>query len=165
MHSSFFQVKDRSRSEQGEEKKVVRFLSEIDRFVDAAKRALDGGDSSRLKRDLSKLKESKDELEQIHKLSEEERDRQSARRAIMKRAGSTESAAGAGEGSDSPARSLRPRDQSQQRLSSSRRKLDTISGSNDALIWKSVDSTSGSRESLASNASSSIPLPVPVRTR
>ena len=81
----------------------------------------------------------------------------------MKRAGSE----GGAEGSDSPARSLRPRDQSQQRLSSSRRKLDTISGSNDALIWRSTDggSTTGSRESLASNASSSIPLPVPVRTR
>ena len=51
----------------------------MDRFVDAAKRAIDGGDSSRLKRDLSKLKESKDELEQIHKLSEEERDKQNAR--------------------------------------------------------------------------------------
>ena len=82
-----FQVKDRSRTEQGEEKKVVRFLSEIDRFVDAAKKAIDGGDSTRLRRDLSKLKESKDELEQIHKLSEEERDKQNARRAIMKRAG------------------------------------------------------------------------------
>ena len=81
----------------------------------------------------------------------------------MKRAGSE---GGGGEGSDSPARSLRPnRDPSGQRLSSSRRKLDTISGSNDALIWKSTDSTTGSRESLASNASSSIPLPVPVRTR
>ena len=86
MHSPF-QVKDRSRTEQGEEKKVVRFLSEVDRFVEAAKKAIDGADSTRLRRDLSKLKESKDELEQIHKLSEEERDKQNARRAIMKRAG------------------------------------------------------------------------------
>ena len=145
---------------------MVRFFSEVDRFVDAAKKAVESGDSSRLRRDIAKLKESKDELEQIHKLTEEERDKQSARRAILKRAGSAEAGGGGGEGSDSPARSLRPpRDASQQRLSSSRRKLDTISGSNDALIWKSTDSTTGSRESLASNASSSIPLPVPVRTR
>ena len=142
---------------------MIRFFSEVDRFVDAAKKAVESGDSARLRRDISKLKESKDELEQIHKLTEEERDKQNARRAILKRAGSAEAG---GEGSDSPARSLRPpRDASQQRLSSSRRKLDTISGSNDALIWKSTDSTTGSRESLASNASSSIPLPVPVRTR
>ena len=144
---------------------MVRFFSEVDRFVDAAKKAVESGDSARLRRDIAKLKESKDELEQIHKLTEEERDKQSARRAILKRAGSAEAGGGA-EGSDSPARSLRPpRDASGQRLSSSRRKLDTISGSNDALIWKSTDSTTGSRESLASNASSSIPLPVPVRTR
>ena len=80
-----YQVKDRSRTEQGEEKKVVRFLSEVDRFVDAAKKSIDGGDSTRLKRDLSKLKESKDELEQIHKLSEEERDKQNARDGFISR--------------------------------------------------------------------------------
>ena len=39
---------------------------------------------------------------------------------------------------------------------------ETISES-DNNLWKSTDSTTGSRESLASNAS--IPLPVPVRTR
>jgi hypothetical protein len=139
---------------------VTRFLSDIDAFVDMAKKTIDEGDSNKLKRDfprqLARLKDSKDELEQIHRLTEEEREKTNARRAMMKgRAGSAEA-----EGGDSPsARNLGVPQRS------SRTKLATISGSNDALFWKSTDSTTGSRESLASNASSSIPLPVPVRTR
>ncbi len=109
MNQQCLQVKDRSRTEQGEEKKVVRFLADIDQFVDMARRTIDEGDANKIKRDfakhLSRLKESKDELEQIHRLTEEEREKQNARRAILKnRAGSVEA-----EARDSPARSLRPK--------------------------------------------------------
>lgn len=104
-----------------------------------------------------KLEVSLEELEQLKKMNEEERERSSSRRNGSRRAGSLD-----GDGSESPASrsSLKPTSQRRQLYRKTLSVSDTIS-ENDSM-WKSQDST-GSRESLASNTS--IPLPVPVRTR
>merc|ERR1711981_836041 len=178
-------VKERSRGEQGEDKKVNRllldmgeFLSEIPKLVGDDIMAppkpgrtiphtiLDAQAKSSLATALRKIKDAKEELEQIHKHNEEERERINARRAMMKRTGSVEA------DQDSP-RGLRGGSKGRSNLPNvpeigPGRRLSRRTGSigetiaeSDAL-WKSTDSR-GSNESLASNAS--IPLPVPVRTR
>jgi len=171
--------------EQGEDKKVGRllgdmsdFLSEIPKLVGDDIMAppkpgrtiphtiLDAHAKESLANALRKIKDAKEELEQIHKHNEEERERINARRAMMKRTGSVEA------DQDSP-RGLRGGSKGRSNLPNvpeigPGRRLSRRTGSigetiaeSDAL-WKSTDSR-GSNESLASNAS--IPLPVPVRTR
>merc|ERR1712203_1217007 len=178
-------VKDRSRGEQGEDKKVGRllldmgeFLSEIPKLVGDDIMAppkpgrtiphtiLDAQAKSSLATALKKIKDAKEELEQIHKHNEEERERINAKRALMKRTGSVEA------DQDSP-RGFRAGSKGRSGLPNvpeigPGRRLSRRTGSvgetiaeSDAM-WKSTDSR-GSNESLSSNAS--IPLPVPVRTR
>merc|ERR1712241_1002368 len=172
-------VKDRSRGEQGEDKKVGRllldmgeFLSEIPKLVGDDIMAppkpgrtiphtiLDAQAKSSLATALKKIKDAKEELEQIHKHNEEERERINAKRALMKRTGSVEA------DQDSP-RGFRAGSKGRSNLPNvpeigPGRRLSRRTGSigetiaeSDAL-WKSTDSR-GSNESLASNAS--IPLP------
>ncbi len=142
----------------------------MDSFLEVAKRSLetDGGRSKALiLPQLNKLKESKDELEQLRRMADEERN--AKRLALIKRGNSIENDGGdikgrspmsiSGGGSSS---------RLQQQRGGYRKTLsvgDSMGGDGDAnsSIWRSTDSTTGSRESLASNAS--IPLPVPVRTR
>merc|ERR1739844_732191 len=127
---------------------------------------LDAQAKSSLATALKKIKDAKEELEQIHKHNEEERERINARRAMMKRTGSVE------HDQDSP-RGLRGGSKGRSNLPNvpeigPGRRLSRRTGSVGETIaepdamWKSTDSR-GSNESLASNAS--IPLPVPVRTR
>ncbi len=105
---------------------------------------------------LLKLQDSRGELEAIHKMNEEERERMAAKRALMKRTGSVETEGG----QDSP-RGRTP-GQASSRLSGGSKFKKSVSIEGDANMWQSTD-TRGSNESLASNAS--IPLPIPVRTR
>merc|ERR1712029_341184 len=120
---------------------------------------LDASAKTNFKNLLMKISDSRSELDAIHKMNEEERERVSARRAMMKRTGSVETEGG----QDSP-RGRTP-GASGKHSSSSRFKksvsIDNTIAESDQL-WKSTDSR-GSNESLASNAS--IPLPIPVRTR
>ncbi|TRY80838.1 hypothetical protein TCAL_04328 [Tigriopus californicus] len=149
-------VKEKSRSEQGEEKKVKRLIDSLKEFLETLRKSghLAGGSVGQL---AGKLKVSLEELEQLQKMNEEERERSTSRRNGSRRAGSLD-----GDGSESPASrsSLKPTSQRRQLYRKTLSVSDTIS-ENDSM-WKSQDST-GSRESLGSNAS--IPLPVPVRTR
>merc|ERR1712088_942601 len=178
-------VKERSRGEQGEDKKVGRLLMDMSEFLSVIPKLvgddimappkpgrtvphtiLDGHAKESLASALIKMKDAKEELEQIHKHNEEERERQNARRAMMKRTGSVE------HDQDSP-RGMRGGSKGRSNLPNvpeigPGRRLSRRTGSvgetiaeSDAM-WKSTDSR-GSNESLASNAS--IPLPVPVRTR
>jgi len=177
-------VKERSRGEQGEDKKVGRLLGDMSEFLSVIPTLvgddimappkpgrtiphtiLDGHAKESLASALIKMKDAKEELEQIHKHNEEERERQNARRAMMKRTGSVEHE------QDSP-RGIRGGSKGRSNLPNvpeigPGRRLSRRTGSVGETIaetdmWKSVDSR-GSNESLASNAS--IPLPVPVRTR
>merc|ERR1712051_684159 len=178
-------VKDRSRGEQGEDKKVGRllldmgeFLSEIPKLVGddimsppkpgrtIPHTILDAQAKSSLATALKKIKDAKEELEQIHKHNEEERERINAKRALMKRTGSVEADQDSPRGfrAGSKGRSGLPNVPEigpGRRLSRRAGSMgETIAESGD--LWKSTDSR-GSNESIASNAS--IPLPVPVRTR
>merc|ERR1719420_919364 len=171
-----YMAKERSRTEQGEEKKVGRLLKDMEDFLNACPQILgegalkptgdiavptrlDASAKTNFKNLLMKISDSRSELEAIHKMNEEERERVSARRAMMKRTGSVETEGG----QDSP-RGRTP-GASGKHSSSSRFKksvsIDNTIAESDQL-WKSTDSR-GSNESLASNAS--IPLPIPVRTR
>ena len=64
-------MKDRSRCEQGEEKKVGRLLTEMEQFIEGTKKLVAEDTPARIKaqlpKQLAKLKESKDELEQLHR--------------------------------------------------------------------------------------------------
>merc|ERR1712223_2256220 len=177
--------KERSRGEQGEDKKVGRLLGDMSEFLSVIPKLvgddimappkpgrtiphtiLDSHAKDQLASALIKMKDAKEELEQIHKHNEEERERLNARRAMMKRTGSVE------HDQDSP-RGMRGGSKGRSNLPNvpeigPGRRLSRRTGSvgetiaeSDAM-WKSTDSR-GSNESLASNAS--IPLPVPVRTR
>ena len=100
---------------------------------------------------LMRVKETRDELERLHKISEEE----VRKRATVKG------------GNDSPAGREGIRNASQssssQKRALYRKAVSMGEGMPDAAnIWQSKESI-GSNESLASNAS--IPLPIPVRTR
>lgn len=120
---------------------------------------LDQASKSNFKQLLIKLSDSRSELEAIHKMNEEERERNLAKRALMKRSGSVETEGG----TDSP-RGRTPGGSSRTSAGSRFKKSVSISDTiaEGDQLWKSMDSR-GSNESLASNAS--IPLPIPVRTR
>merc|ERR1712029_1056664 len=106
---------------------------------------------------ILRVKETKEELEQLHKISEEE-----VRKRGMRRGDSMESNV-----DESPRGRSGIRNASQTASSQKRalyRKAVSMGDgmAENANIWQSKESV-GSNESLASNAS--IPLPVPVRTR
>ena len=170
------QAKERSRTEEGESKKVARMLKDMEEFFTAVPQVL-GDDALKASGDISvaaridpttktgfkklllSLQDSKGELEAFHRMNEEERERISAKRALMKRTGSVEA-----EGTDSP-RGRTPGGSSRTSSSGHRFKKSVSIGETIAegdTLWQSTD-TRGSNESLASNAS--IPLPIPVRTR
>merc|ERR1711881_835468 len=106
---------------------------------------------------ILRVKETKEELEQLHKISEEE-----VRKRGMRRGDSMESNV-----DESPRGRSGIRNASQTASSQKRalyRKAVSMGDgmAENANIWQSKESV-GSNESLASNAS--IPLPIPVRTR
>merc|ERR1712025_805925 len=169
----------KSRSEQGEEKKISRLIADMDEFLQVAPKFLgsdilikeerNGRPSSRVKDDeksiakmefksaILRVKETKEELEQLRKISEEE-----VRKRGMRRGDSMESNV-----DESPRGRSGIRNASQTASSQKRalyRKAVSMGDgmAENANIWQSKESV-GSNESLASNAS--IPLPIPVRTR
>merc|ERR1711970_431661 len=170
----------KSRSEYGEERKIQRLITDMDEFLSVIPKYLgkeilvkeerNGRPSFAVKDDensiakmefktaLLRVKETKEELEQLHKISEEE----VKKRSGMKRGESIESNV-----DESPRGRSGIRNASQT-ASSQKRALyrKTVSMSDgmteNTNIWQSKESI-GSNESLASNAS--IPLPIPVRTR
>merc|ERR1719435_274502 len=173
----------KTRSEYGEEKKIQRLISDMDEFLGALPKFLgsdilvkeerNGRPSTRVKDDeksiakmefksaLFRVKETKEELEQLHKISEEE----VKRRGNMRRGESVESNV---DMLDSPRGRSGVRNASTSVSSQKRALYRKAVSMGDGMateqsnIWQSKESI-GSNESLASNAS--IPLPVPVRTR
>merc|ERR1711936_1194368 len=172
----------KTRSEYGEEKKIQRLISDMDEFLgvlpkflgsDIMEKEQSNGRASRIKDDeksiakmefksaLFRVKETKEELEQLHRISEEE----VKRRGNMRRGESVESNVDA---VDSPRGRSGVRNAgasaSSQKRALYRKAVSMGDGmaTDQAGIWQSKESV-GSNESLASNAS--IPLPVPVRTR
>merc|ERR1712117_6893 len=172
----------KTRSEYGEEKKIQRLISDMDEFLgvlpkflgsDIMEKEQSNGRASRIKDDeksiakmefksaLFRVKETKEELEQLHRISEEE----VKRRGNMRRGESVESNVDA---VDSPRGRSGVRNAgasaSSQKRALYRKAVSMGDGmaTEGAGIWQSKESV-GSNESLASNAS--IPLPVPVRTR
>lgn len=172
----------KSRSEYGEEKKIQRLMTDIEEFFQVAPKLLGNdifireeksGRTSRVtdnessiakmefKTAILRVKETKEELERIHKISEEE----VRKRAMMRRGGSVESTTGNGDDSPRGRTGMRNASQSSssQKRALYRKAVSVGDGMADASnIWQSKESI-GSNESLASNAS--IPLPIPVRTR
>merc|ERR1719228_1495510 len=173
-------ITSKSRSEYGEEKKISRLIADMDEFLNIAPKFLgtdilvkeerNGKPSSHVKDDeksiakmefksaLFRVKETKEELEQLHKISEDE----VKRRSGMKRGESMESNV-----DESPRGRSGIRNASQTASSQKRalyRKAVSMGDgmAENANIWQSKESV-GSNESIASNAS--IPLPIPVRTR
>merc|ERR1712079_742803 len=170
-------VQGKSRSEYGEEKKIQRLLGDIEEFFQVAPKFLGNdifikdektGITSRLDNENSIAKmefktailrvKTTEELERLHKISEDE----VKKRVMMKRGGSVE-----GNGEESPRGRTGIRNASQSSSSQKRalyRKAVSVGDgiSDTSNIWQSKESV-GSNESLASNAS--IPLPIPVRTR
>ena len=121
---------------------------------------IDTSTKSSFKQLLVKLQDSKSELEALHRMNEEEREKITAKRALMKRTGSVENE----NGTDSP-RGRTPGASSRTSSSGHRFKKSVSIGetiTEGDTLWQPTD-TRGSNESLASNAS--IPLPIPVRTR
>merc|ERR1719206_295028 len=172
----------KTRSEYGEEKKIQRLISDMDEFLgvlpkflgsDIMEKEQSNGRASRIKDDeksiakmefksaLFRVKETKEELEQLHRISEEE----VKRRGNMRRGESVESNVDA---VDSPRGRCGVRNAgasaSSQKRALYRKAVSMGDGmaTEGANIWQSKESV-GSNESLASNAS--IPLPIPVRTR
>ncbi len=85
-----FQVLDKSRFEHDEEKKITRFLSEYSKFQEVVNSCLSQDPVARAKltAPLKELSETKEELEQIRRLAEEER---TAKRAqFLRRCGSAD---------------------------------------------------------------------------
>merc|ERR1711962_1195648 len=169
----------KSRSEYGEEKKISRLISDMDEFLQVAPKFLgsdilikeerNGRPSSRMKDDeksiakmefksaILRVKETKEELEQMHKISEEEVKRKGLRRGDSMESNVDESPRGRS--------GIRNASQtaSSQKRALYRKAVSMGDGmAENANIWQSKESV-GSNESLASNAS--IPLPIPVRTR
>merc|ERR1712156_399334 len=106
-----YMAKERSRTEQGEEKKVGRMLKDMEDFLGAVPQILGDGalkpagdisvagrldpaTKSNFKQLLLKLQDSRSELEAIHRMNEEERERMISKRALMKRTGSVETEGG-----------------------------------------------------------------------
>jgi len=173
----------KTRSEYGEEKKIQRLISDMDEFLGVLPKFLgndilvkeqsNGRASTKIKDDeksiakmefksaLFRVKETKEELEQLHKISEEE----VKRRGNMRRGESVESNV---DMVDSPRGRSGVRNAgasaSSQKRALYRKAVSMGDGmaTDQSNIWQSKESV-GSNESLASNAS--IPLPVPVRTR
>merc|ERR1719376_961696 len=105
-------VKEKTRGEQGEDKKLTRMLADLDDMFGALSKTLgedmlsaapssssgtssvDARSKANLKSYLTKLREAKEDLEHMHKVNEEERERMSARRSIAKRTGSVEAEGG-----------------------------------------------------------------------
>merc|ERR1712130_49347 len=173
----------KTRSEYGEEKKIQRLISDMDEFLGVLPKFLgndilvkeqsNGRATTKIKDDeksiakmefksaLFRVKETKEELEQLHKISEEE----VKRRGNMRRGESVESNV---DMVDSPRGRSGVRNAgasaSSQKRALYRKAVSMGDGmaTDQSSIWKAKESV-GSNESLASNAS--IPLPVPVRTR
>ena len=118
---------------------------------------LDSSVKTNFKQQLLKLQDSRSELEAIHRMNEEERERVTAKRAMMKRTGSVET-----EGGQESPRGRTPGSKSSKSKLQNTRSVSIGETINEGSMWTSTD-TRGSNESLASNAS--IPLPIPVRTR
>merc|ERR1712112_218756 len=173
----------KTRSEYGEEKKIQRLISDMDEFLGVLPKFLgndilvkeqsNGRATTKIKDDeksiakmefksaLFRVKETKEELEQLHKISEEE----VKRRGNMRRGESVESNV---DMVDSPRGRYGVRNAgasaSSQKRALYRKAVSMGDGmaTDQSSIWQSKESV-GSNESLASNAS--IPFPVPVRTR
>merc|ERR1712002_1364268 len=169
----------KSRSEYGEEKKISRLIADMDEFLQVAPKFLgsdilvkeerNGRPASRVKDDeksiakmefksaILRVKETKEELEQLHKISEEE-----VRKRGMRRGDSMESNVDESPRGRSGIRNASQTASSQKRALY-RKAVSMGDGMADSSnLWQSKESI-GSNESLASNAS--IPLPIPVRTR
>merc|ERR1711915_448337 len=170
----------KSRAEYGEEKKVSRLIADMDEFLQVVPKFLgtdilvkegrNGRLASRTKDDeksiakmefktaILRVKETKEELEQMHKISEEEVKRKGLRRGDSMESNVDESPRGRS--------GIRNASQtaSSQKRALYRKAVSMGDGmaENSNNIWQSKESV-GSNESLASNAS--IPLPIPVRTR
>merc|ERR1719300_919557 len=170
----------KSRAEYGEEKKVARLIADMDEFLQVAPKFLgtdilvkeerNGRLASRAKDDeksiakmefktaILRVKETKEELEQMHKISEEEVKRKGLRRGDSMESNVDESPRGRS--------GIRNASQtaSSQKRALYRKAVSMGDGmaENSNNLWQSKESV-GSNESLASNAS--IPLPIPVRTR
>merc|ERR1712198_761789 len=170
----------KSRAEYGEEKKVARLIADMDEFLGVLPKFLgndilvkeerNGRLASRAKDDeksiakmefktaILRVKETKEELEQMHKISEEEVKRKGLRRGDSMESNVDESPRGRS--------GIRNASQtaSSQKRALYRKAVSMGDGmaENSNNIWQSKESV-GSNESLASNAS--IPLPIPVRTR
>merc|ERR1712083_9470 len=170
----------KSRAEYGEEKKVSRLIADMDEFLQVVPKFLgtdilvkeerNGRLASRAKDDeksiakmefktaILRVKETKEELEQMHKISEEEVKRKGLRRGDSMESNVDESPRGRS--------GIRNASQtaSSQKRALYRKAVSMGDGmaENSNNIWQSKESV-GSNESLASNAS--IPLPIPVRTR
>merc|ERR1719282_1858891 len=163
-------------SETGEARKISRLVTDMDDFLQVVPKLL-GSDimtkeerNGRSVRDdeksiarmefksaLHRIKETKEELENLHRITEEE-----SKKSGMVRGESMESNV-----DDSPRGRSGIRNASQTASSQKRalyRKAVSMGDgmAENANIWQSKESV-GSNESLASNAS--IPLPIPVRTR
>merc|ERR1719192_628336 len=173
-------VSRKSRSETGEARKISRLITDMDDFLQVAPKFLgsdimvkeerNGRPSSRMKDDeksiakmefksaILRVKETKEELAQLHSITEED-----SKRSGMVRGESMESNV-----DESPRGRSGIRNASQTASSQKRalyRKAVSMGdgmAENSNNIWQSKESV-GSNESLASNAS--IPLPIPVRTR
>merc|ERR1712038_1906067 len=169
-------VSRKSRSETGEARKISRLITDMDDFLQVAPKFL-GSDimvkdekngrgirddeksiaKMEFKSALFRIKETKEELAQLHSITEED-----SKRSGMVRGESMESNV-----DESPRGRSGIRNASQTASSQKRalyRKAVSVGDgiSENANIWQSKESV-GSNESLASNAS--IPLPIPVRTR
>merc|ERR1711872_328448 len=171
-------VQSKSRSEYGEEKKIQRLISDMDEFLTAAPKYL-GTDimekedkSSRVSRldsekslakmefktALLRVKETKEELEQLHRISAEGRTRRGESIETI-----NEESPASGQRGRSGMRNACQSASSQKRaLYRKAVSMGDGMAENSNNIWQSKESV-GSNESLASNAS--IPLPIPVRTR
>merc|ERR1712088_404243 len=171
-------VSRKSRSETGEARKISRLITDMDDFMTVVPKLLGSdmmvkeernGKLSSSHRDdeksiarmefksaLFRIKETKEELEQLHRIAEED-----VKRGLV-RGESMESNVDESPRGRSGARNASASASSQKRALY-RKAVSMGDGmAENANIWQSKESV-GSNESLASNAS--IPLPIPVRTR
>merc|ERR1712227_469407 len=169
-------VSRKSRSETGEARKISRLITDMDDFLQVVPKLLGSDIMTKEERNgrsvkddeksiarmefksaLFRIKETKEELENLHRITEEE-----TKRSGMVRGESMESNV-----DESPRGRTGLRNASQTASSQKRalyRKAVSMGDgmADNANLWQSKESV-GSNESLASNAS--IPLPIPVRTR
>merc|ERR1711953_594262 len=171
-------VSRKSRSETGEARKISRLITDMDDFMTVVPKLLGSdilvkeernGKLSSSHRDdeksiarmefksaLFRIKETKEELEQLHRIAEED-----VKRGMV-RGESMESNVDESPRGRTGARNASASASSQKRALY-RKAVSMGDGMpENANIWQSKESV-GSNESLASNAS--IPLPIPVRTR